>query len=559
MLDLASSSAAKRRAARDRFHAHLVHQGSVYEATLAAIPHLLALLDAKKTPEKGELLCLLQEAAVGDHTNWIDSRFVAKEGHASVEGRCYTAVARAHENFVALLGDRDSETRAGAAFVLGWLPTRANKTLAKIRAQLAKERDLDVRAGLLLALGMLGSRDDAAPLEGALDEPTKVRVAAAIGRTWLDSKSAPSAVHEAIAEGISSKPLKKTEIPWNWGDLAGLARVVSRTLPKAKVDPEAAMKRLRAARSHEALRDEVEDTLPQLFPKKPSAETLSDAQRAWLSALVEREWRYYRISELLAWRGLPDDHDPMRAFLGMRPKNPRELVIFVGTKSLSVQRAYGSVVRGTLRPAIFLKACGALGPTDTIAATIASVGQFDLSLHAKSVETALDLLSPIAKKHPSDLRSAAKMLAEDADYLMAKVLVLLLHRIHALDASHDRLLVEALFGGEQHEALQAILSALPMPRREKVVLAARPWSSEVRRKRIPEGAWLYLDLAPTPKVVAHTVAMVEKEAEKVPVESAFATLVGFGSIARKPLEAAARKRNGRHRELFDRALSALKD
>jgi len=140
---LAQADEAARTDARYWLRASLAHQGTRYSASAAAVPFLVGLALDLATPERGLLLDLLADLAVGDADAWLDAAH--PEEHAA-----HDAVLHESAALTGLLDDAAPAVRAGAARVLAMVPARAAE-LSSLALARVRDPDPGVRASMLLA------------------------------------------------------------------------------------------------------------------------------------------------------------------------------------------------------------------------------------------------------------------------------------------------------------------------------------------------------------------------------------------------------------------------
>ncbi len=229
---LASPRAPSRVEAIGRLWAHLCNQGTVSEASLAAVPYLFAQLLRRGMRDRDEIICLLVGIAVGDHSHFLDGSAAphkrapkrAKKAK-SIEGRCYDAVLANLKVFRDLVGDGDAKVRAAAAFALAWFPDDKGVGAARLMARSTVERDEAAEASMAITLGHLGVEEAWPILRELFRAKSKLlRVAAAIALAYLDPKEKIDDIRGVLGEGLGD--LDRTRVPWNGGNLGEHAAAV---------------------------------------------------------------------------------------------------------------------------------------------------------------------------------------------------------------------------------------------------------------------------------------------------------------------------------------------
>jgi hypothetical protein len=129
------------------------------------------------------------------------------------------------------LENPDPRTRHALAHLLAHLPGAGEALAIALRHLLGLEKYEAVRASALLALGRLGrasgSRQDAELLHRHLGPavPPRVAAAAAVALCWLDPAARSDyEVGRTLSTAGAASDLRSTELEWNGGDLAALAR-----------------------------------------------------------------------------------------------------------------------------------------------------------------------------------------------------------------------------------------------------------------------------------------------------------------------------------------------
>lgn len=182
-------------AAISELHGSIFHQGTVYPATVAAVP-FLAELAAAAPNCRDDFAWMLGMLADDRHAYGVSFPGVR------------AAVAAQLESLAALLDDADSAVREAAAYATA----KAGVTAEPLWRRWAAENDPAARASLALALGEVDAAV-AEPVLGdaALHGDPQVRVAAAVallraGRGW------PAGTIPAVVAAIDDD----AEVTWAW-------------------------------------------------------------------------------------------------------------------------------------------------------------------------------------------------------------------------------------------------------------------------------------------------------------------------------------------------------
>jgi hypothetical protein len=204
---------------REALFGTLVHQGTRYAATAAAVPFLAELAVAPDTPERHWLVVLLTYAAIGydkeslpagivDGTLDELARTTNTPGDEQHYGpwalAAYRAVQATVPSLLPLLDHDDVRLRRAVAHLVAWFPRWAPASLPRLRARLAAEPDPDAKATMAVALGLLAGAqaqtDDASRLNELLvDGDAVVRWGAAVALVRLLPQAPPEpAVRELL-------------------------------------------------------------------------------------------------------------------------------------------------------------------------------------------------------------------------------------------------------------------------------------------------------------------------------------------------------------------------
>ena len=209
----ASSSADAAEAAVDELFGSIFHQGTVYSASLAAVPFIAELAVAPKVHHRSLLVYLL--GAMADPA----------EAYGTEVAEVRAAVTAEVPRLLPLLADPDPEVRENAAYLLAHCPDMAEPVVADLRDRLAIEDVPLVRASLLAALGQLDPTGCAGLLSAAVgDSHPAARAAAALA---IASAGLPWPGH-ATAGVISAYRDKDPLRGWVWAASASLAQLLER-------------------------------------------------------------------------------------------------------------------------------------------------------------------------------------------------------------------------------------------------------------------------------------------------------------------------------------------
>lgn len=349
---LQSSDPRARERALTDLHQTIWHQGTVYGATAAAVPFLVALAADPATPDRVGILAFLELIADGgsyldDHRSMgaLDLRDAVPDFGRQLETElgwvraARGAVEAGWERYLRLLDDPDAAVRAAAARLMGQFPARLAEDVARIMA-VGTDRKAAVAATAALALtgiaGRMAVRDwlrERAADEGA---PVPCRLAAAValatGAPEQAGETEVALLTRAIAEPAPAPDVlierSGRGYPWDRDaaqriaaeallHLAGRARGSLPALLNALDTPPVRARQIALTTLSVAF-----DGRP-LPPGTPAA-ALTDGQRAALEGMVHRSVLWMGPNGNFTWRelidalralGLPQQRDALRRFL----------------------------------------------------------------------------------------------------------------------------------------------------------------------------------------------------------------------------------------------------
>lgn len=197
----------------DELFGAVFHQGTVYSATVAAVPFIAELAVAPEVHHRSTLVTLL--GAMADPA----------EAYGTEVDAVRAAVTAQVPRLLPLLADPDPRVRESAAYALAQCPEMAGPVVAELRRRWAVEDAALVRASLLAALGRLDSRGSEGLLSAALGDPhPAVRAAAAltIARAALPWPAHGTAA--VISAYGDNDPLRR----WVWEPSASLEELLER-------------------------------------------------------------------------------------------------------------------------------------------------------------------------------------------------------------------------------------------------------------------------------------------------------------------------------------------
>jgi hypothetical protein len=312
---------------------NVFHQGTRYPATPYVIPFLIEMCASPAVPNRGDLLRFWGNLITGyfsvqERPCWGDGERLYWDGKAQEADeedhysealhQIYRESLKGYELLGDLLADEDPGVRAGAAWVLACLPTKARDSVPKLEAQVRAEPSGWVRAAIAFALGELGAP---APLHClfADDAFPAVRCMAAC---QLAPREPTEAVIESLLRFVSEPIEEYANVPGSGGPSTGDAAFSISHLPpevQRKAIP-ALCDRLDQARSLDTM-PLVHALLAAAFPRRDEPLTeLTALQRQVLMRLVNTEelWSIGNLRWTFQEYGLPQERAACAQLVGVR-------------------------------------------------------------------------------------------------------------------------------------------------------------------------------------------------------------------------------------------------
>ncbi|MBA9007690.1 HEAT repeat domain-containing protein [Thermomonospora cellulosilytica] len=360
-----------REKARWELYGNIFHQGSRYEATPHAVPFLIRMARDPGTPEREGCVMLLSAIAIGYDEAWLprgadpgrwreeverlqatdpeqvrrdleawvqeaadenerrsrEFRLTIHDHEANVraavwELACYDAVRAGVPELTGLLEDEDPRVRATTAYLLGFFPEEAPRTLPGLLRAARTDPHAIVSAGLV---GDASCAERLRPYLG--DEDPLRRCAAALALARLGA--ADEAVIGELAAVAAEPPGAQDDgeesgAPFLFmeGDLRGYAAATLAALD-GEVGARAAEAMIEGlARTSQTGSFNTAAAVLQLVfgePRQPlpPLEELTDLQRKAVRTLAEmgpETWRWGNFMGILRAWGLPSDRAELRAY-----------------------------------------------------------------------------------------------------------------------------------------------------------------------------------------------------------------------------------------------------
>jgi HEAT repeats len=313
-------------------YSNVFHQGTRFPVAPYVVPFLIELCANSVVPNRGDLLrywgnLIAGYFSVQERPCWGDGEriYLCGEVQQIQENdpypeplhEIYRESLKGHELLCDLLSDEDSAVRAGAAWVLACLPTKANASVPSLNERLAKEPSEWVRATMAFALGELGA---AVPLRRILTtDPSAVpRCMAVCQLARIDPSDD---LLEPLLHFVSQPIEWYDQIPGAGGKSTGDAAYSISHLPSSiqRQAIPAICNRLDQARSIDTM-PLVRTLLSAAFPKREEPLTeLTDLQRQVLIRMVNTEelWSVAMFG-LFRTCGLTQDREKCAQLAGVK-------------------------------------------------------------------------------------------------------------------------------------------------------------------------------------------------------------------------------------------------
>lgn len=339
---LASADAPSRQDALSKLYSNIYHQGTVFEATVYAIPFLLELSQTEAVQDRDKILIYLAHLARSH--SYLEERqnllfyndeldrpeFQVQIQHEMIWIRRVNRAVRSGINvYLSLLKHNDSKLRIAAPYILAYCQRQASEFIPYLKHCLAQERSSQVRASLILSLGFLES-PQLANRELFMqflssEESGLVRLAAAMTLVRLAKDKTPL---EAIAIPIEiiEHPISVKEayarLPWANSDVISDACACLCYLgATGNVVIPALINALKTVNGYSAL-SVVRTLLYLAFNGHKLADTIeyknTSVQISVIEAIASYDnvWQFNsNMAHLLRSFGLPQERNQLQAFL----------------------------------------------------------------------------------------------------------------------------------------------------------------------------------------------------------------------------------------------------
>ena len=306
---LASPDPAERELALDGMYGAVHHQGDVYDATLACVPFLLALVGSEEVRDRGGIVELL--VSIGEEgETWERGR-----GDRCASARA--ALRAGAEVFVRLTGDGDLGVRRATPAALVRFLDEPARVLRLLRERLTVERDDLVLLALAESLGLFARRHpghaaEAVDLLAAQSAPPYgpgLRLAALGQLAHRAPDRLPADLVPLVVRLLRERSGQRP--PGHDGaGYADTGTLVGR-LRRLRPSDEEGSQLLRTL--HTALDCRVDDRIALLRGQLTSPDPADRCNAVWMSAGLFREWRAdYRDPVALIGAQLAGEEDRLR-------------------------------------------------------------------------------------------------------------------------------------------------------------------------------------------------------------------------------------------------------
>ena len=343
-------------------HSTIWHQGTVYGASVYAVPFLLELLESDEMQDKASLLNLLDCLADGHSYQDVHVRRPEKRETPEVQAEikqelgwvvaAHQAVRKGIPVYLKLLRAADQDTQIFAAMVLSKFPEDALLLAENLHTAIESEPKPAVKRELVASLGcLIQARDDFPEdqrrnairlLEAVFhDAPDKeLALAAATALTEVTQITAPDEVIDMLIQGLADFDQHESGMIYSKHNIlpalqklgsersaAALFRALAVT-QNEKVVHDIAASLLVLVFGHDPLKDHsrafgkkdgvsmIKYWPPHWEPQAgPPRETITREQHQALEALANCDVFWQIETDLLSMFGLPNDRHALKSYL----------------------------------------------------------------------------------------------------------------------------------------------------------------------------------------------------------------------------------------------------
>jgi hypothetical protein len=606
---LLSADSRERLSAFEQLEDIINHQGGITPAALVTAPFLVEIATAPTAPDRGSLVRLLADLSVGgSHERYVANGLLPLLRDDPALAPIRTSVLGALDAWISLLGASAPELRAPAAVLLAMLPEAGSRSRDALRRVVDQDRNDKARASAVLALALLAHE---VPDEGdgqrfrQLQAKAKglTHTAAGLALAIVDPDPLPDELRVDLLGVVTKRARPVAGFPWFAGRMDELTAILlmGAAVQHHNVDLlRSLLDEMRGSPLQRMLAPALVDVAFADDGGHPAdlrlATELSPTQRDVLEQLVKRDL-HSSAEDALRVHGLVCGRPDLERFLGLKPPGPIDRVVngqplwrFAAAvlNHRTAEQEWMDTLRKALSPEEIVAACEhATMPVAMYSLQLPwpPVFQNDVEAARRPARVERLIARTLVGCVPRALlvKTAERVAADDAasECWSASVAFAIAEAVHAdgdvLDARLDPLLLHAMAAPTQgrrrflkdaepyREDLRHVLEYLTLERRAALV-ALVPFDSCQRTgergcfELIDRGAWAYIDLCPTPAMVARTLEAMAawKPDEPAPEERAVEVLGIIGPADLKHLEEAARSSSPRVQAVARRALDAIR-
>jgi HEAT repeat protein len=338
--NLASSNAQTRQNALSELYSNIYHQGTVFEATVYAVPFLLELSQTETVKDRDLILIYLAHLASGHSYLEVhqDALFYAEELHNSEfptqiqqemtwVRNVKLAVCNDPNIYLNLLGHSEPHLRAAAPYTLASCQQCSSEIVARLKKCLSQESHPQVKASLIFSLGVLEPPESASlqlfvNFLNSEDDLVQLAAAMTLARLAKD-KTPPKAVAILIGAIQNSASIRALtdRFPWfNCDVVSDASNFLSYLGTAGSFAIPALISALETVDSYSVL-SIVRSLLYLAFYGQKSAVTtqnITAEQRSVLEAIAScsNVWQFNtNMANILKAFGLPEQRNQLQLFL----------------------------------------------------------------------------------------------------------------------------------------------------------------------------------------------------------------------------------------------------
>jgi HEAT repeats len=340
--NLASADAKTRQDALSELYSNIYHQGTVFEATVYAVPFLIELSQNEAVRDRDKILIYLAHLTRGHSYLEVhqDSLFYAKELNqpefqAQIQRETLWvrnvnyAVWADPKVYLNLLEDDEPQLRIAASYTLACCQQNSTEIVPRLKQYLTQEQNPQVTASLLLSLSILESPEspNLRLFVKFLDfeENDLVQLAAAMSLARLAKEKTPPEAIAILIGTIDSASVRElyAQLPWANSDVvADASDFLSYLGTAGNIAIPALINALEIVDNYSVL-SIVRTLLYLAFNEQKLAEpttkqNLTSLQQSTLEAIASCDnlWQFnVNMANILRMFGLPEWRNKLQAFL----------------------------------------------------------------------------------------------------------------------------------------------------------------------------------------------------------------------------------------------------